>query len=81
MILARGELDIVASHAPTHGLEPHAPDTLTTRNRGASVRSGIGSLILGHRTLQLVTDGDRVAAPSHGLLNSYVDLALFDAGH
>jgi hypothetical protein len=58
MIFARAELDIVASDAPTHGLEPHAPDALTARNRSASVRSGIGSLILGHRTLQLGTDGD-----------------------
>jgi hypothetical protein len=77
VILARGELYIVASDAPMHGLEPHAPDSVTTRNRSASVRSRIGSLILGHRTLQLGTDGDRVAAPSHGLLNSYVDITLF----
>ena len=77
MILSQGELDIVASAAPAHGLESHALDMLPTRNRSASVRSGIGSLILGHRTLQLGTDGDRLAAPSHGLLNSYVDFALF----
>ena len=77
MILARAELDIVASDAPTHGPEPHAPHMLPTCNPSASVRSGIGSLILAQFTLQLGTDGDCVAAPSHGLLSCYVDFAPF----
>ena len=75
MTLARAVLDIVASDALTSRAGAARALNAAHSQPSASVRSGIGSLILCRLTLQLVNDGDCVAAPSHGLLNSYVDFA------